>query len=74
MNAVAPGLWLVSRVALIVIGTTALMTWLVPPHIARPVEGWLYRTAAERRAVQSIERFSRMRPSGYPDTLRAASG
>ena len=30
------------RVALIVIATTALMTWLVQPHLVRLLEGWLY--------------------------------
>lgn len=39
---VAPGLWLVPRVAFIVIGTTALMTWLVQPQLVRLLEGWLY--------------------------------
>ena len=39
---VAPGLWLVARIAFIVIATTALMTWLVQPQLARLLEGWLY--------------------------------
>ena len=30
------------RVALIVIATTALMTWLVQPRLVRLLEGWLY--------------------------------
>lgn len=36
------GVWLIPRIAVIVIGTTALMTWLVQPRIARLLEGWLY--------------------------------
>ncbi|MGV0715266.1 antibiotic biosynthesis monooxygenase [Mycolicibacterium sp. XJ662] len=36
------GVWLVPRIAVIVIGTTAMMTWLVQPRIARLLEGWLY--------------------------------
>ncbi len=39
---VAPDLWLVARIAFIVILTTALMTWLVQPRLARLLEGWLY--------------------------------
>jgi antibiotic biosynthesis monooxygenase (ABM) superfamily enzyme len=39
---VAPDLWPVPRIAFIVIGTTALMTWLVQPRLVRLLEGWLY--------------------------------
>ena len=39
---VAPGLWLVPRVAFSAIAVTALMTWLVLPRLARLLEGWLY--------------------------------
>lgn len=45
------GVWLVPRIAVIVVGTTALMTWLVQPRIARLLEGWLYgprRSASNR--------------------------
>jgi uncharacterized protein len=39
---VAPGLWLPSRVAVIAVAVTALMTWVVQPRLARLLEGWLY--------------------------------
>ena len=39
---VAPDFPAMPRVALIVIATTALMTWLVQPRLVRLLEGWLY--------------------------------
>ncbi len=39
---VAPDFPAMPRVALIVIATTALMTWLVQPNLVRLLEGWLY--------------------------------
>ena len=39
---VAPGLWLVPRVAFSAIAVTALMTWLVLPRLAHLLKGWLY--------------------------------
>jgi antibiotic biosynthesis monooxygenase (ABM) superfamily enzyme len=39
---VAPDVWMVPRVAFIVIAVTALMTWFVQPRLVRLLEGWLY--------------------------------
>ncbi len=42
VSAIAPGMWVVPRVALTATAVTALMTWLVLPRLVGLLEGWLY--------------------------------